>query len=194
MTRCGIKTIEDMSAYRKYIFNPEHGLVQTREVSGLVYKVNYLPGAYLAYNTCEGLSGLSGRGKDSIVSSYGQSLTFLLNIGPAKNEDVDITRLGVANYEEFANRLEQMAFKAGDWITLRVGEKEYRPAIVRMENINAQERSRNFMVVFESSEAFKKDLDLGDWTFIYNDALFETGINKFLFRKKDIDALPEFIF
>jgi hypothetical protein len=109
-------------------------------------------------------------------------------------EDFDITRVGVANYQEFAERIEEMAFNAGDWIKLSAGNKEYRPSIVRLENINSPERSRNFIVVFEKLPGGNNVLSQQDLSLVYEDEMFNAGTNKFVFKAKDINNLPGFIF
>ncbi len=191
---CGRTVVSDVNAFKKLIFKPERGLVKEKQVGSILYKLNFMPASYLAYNSCLQSGATAPAVKDSLLAGYANSLTFLLNIGPAKGQDFDITQLGVANYGEFAEQLEQLAFKAADWIALEVNGQVYKPSLVRMENINALEKSRNFMVVFENPTVAGKDLTQFDWTFVYADELFNTGVNKFLFSKEAIQKIPEFKF
>ncbi|MEO6302755.1 MAG: hypothetical protein ABIP51_06250, partial [Bacteroidia bacterium] len=75
-----------------------------------------------------------------------------------------------------------------------VKEKEYKPSIVRMENLNALERSRNFIVVFSSESNSPNDLRKNDMLFVYNDELFNTGVNNFIFKAEQINSIPKFKF
>lgn len=191
---CGKAVVSDVNTFKKLIFRPEQGLVKEKQVGGILYKLNFMPASYLAYNSSLQGGATTQADKDSLLAGYAHSLTFLLNIGPAKGQDFDITQLGVANYGEFAEQLEQLAFKAADWITLEANGQVYKPSLVRMENINALEKSRNFMVVFENPAVVGEDLMQFDWTFVYADELFNTGVNKFLFSREAIQKLPEFKF
>ena len=191
---CKPSKMTDAKEFMKYLSDDENGLVKDKKIGGIKYKLKYLPEEYLAYNTIIGQNDFNLKQKDSIIKSFNNSITFVLNIGPAEGEDFDITQLGVSNYEEFAQRIEQMAFKASDWINLKVEETEYKPTIVRMENINALERSRNFIVVFSSEKNSDKDLRRKDMCFVYYDEMFNTGTNKFIFQSKDINNIPQFIF
>lgn len=189
---CKQSEIYDPKEFYTYLSDPDNGLVLEKNVAGINYRVKYLPTEYLAYNASKNNICPQTK-KDSLVKAYSNSLTFLLNIGPAKGEDFDITRLGVSNYQEFAQRIEEMAFGAQEWMLLKSGDKECKPTIVRMENINAQDNSRNFMVVF-SAMSGSEDLRQEDLCFTYSDELFNTGTNNFIFRSSDISNLPVFKF
>lgn len=187
---CRSSEIREASAYMKYLSDPGNGLVKEKSVAGIRYRIKYLPTDYLAYNAFKDARGCD---KDSLRRVYGNSLTFLVNIGPAEGEHFDITRLDVADYHEFAARIEAMAFQAQDWIRLQAAGKEYSPVIVRLESIHAQDNSRNFIAVFARKNE-QGDLDDQDLCFSYRDELFNTGLNKFIFRHKDMSRLPDLRF
>lgn len=191
---CQPKSITDAPAYFKYLADKSHGLAKEKTIAGITFKVKYLPADYMAYNVVKETSGLSQTKKDSIKKTYDNSITFILNIGPAENESFDIMKLGINNYAEFAGRVEQMAFEAQDWMSIRSNGMEVKPVIARLENINSLEKSRTFIVVFNSEKNTEKDLRNTDMCFTYNDELFNTGTNKFIFKASDIKALPEFKF
>jgi hypothetical protein len=191
---CRPKTISDPKVYLSYLADKSNGLSKEKTIAGITFKVKYLPAAYLAYNLIKEEAGISAGRKDSILRTYDNSVTFLLNIGPANGEAFDITRVGLNSYAEFAQRLEQMAFDAQNWISVGTDSAEQKPVIVRLENINALENSRNFIVVFNSEKDTKKDLRKTDLCFMYHDELFTTGTSKFIFKADDIQALPTFKF
>jgi len=191
---CKKTEILDIKEYLNYLADPENGLVKEKTVAGVKIKVKYLPEDYLVYNIVKEMSNVEQTYKDSIAKSFQNSVTFMLNIGPAENEEFDITRVDVSNYEEFAKRIENMAFNAQDWITVCVNKKEYHPDIVRLENINALEKSRNFIVVFNSTKNTENDFRKQDMILSYDDELFDTGVSKFLFKAEDIIDLPAFKF
>jgi hypothetical protein len=190
---CTPSIIKEPKSYMEYLADPSNGLVKERTVAGIKYKVKYLPSEYLVYKTL-GSVKFSKAQRDSVLKQYDNSVSFLLNIGPAENESFDITRVGVADYEEFMERIERMSFESQEWITVRSNNKEYKPGIARMENINALEKSRNIIVVFSTEKNTGNDIRKDDMCFTYNDELFNTGTNKFIFKKSDIEKLPEFEF
>lgn len=177
-------------AYLAYLADPDHGLVKECTVAGIRYRVKYLPTDYLAFNQTDKSARIPAGIKDSLRRDFENSLTFLLNISPSEAESPDITRLGVSNYQQFAARLEEMVFHAQEWLSLNAEGEVLQPAITRMENINAMEKSRNFIVVFSSEAGGDKDLRKKDLCLTYRDELFDTGTNKFLFKKTDLQALP----
>jgi hypothetical protein len=192
LVSCKPSEINDAKDYFIFLSNPKNGLVKEKSIAGIKYRIKYLPTDYLVYNASKN-KNYTQITKDSLIKSYSNSLTFIMNIGPAEDEDFDITRLGVSNYKEFAQRIEEMAFDAQEWINISSGGKEYKPAIVRMENINAQDNSRDLIVVFSTVEG-GKNLRESDLCLSYNDALFNTGVNKFIFKSEDLLELPGFKF
>lgn len=191
---CKPAEIKDSKAYVKYLSEKDNGLVYEKAISGIKYKVKYLPAEYLAYNTLSGIDDISETSKDSVIQAYATSLTFLLNIGPDDKEDFDITKVGISSYEEFASRIETMAFETQEFIKLEANGKTYTPSIVRMENLNALERSRNFVVVFSCEKDPGNELRSSDLCFCYDDEMFNTGVNKFVFKSADLTRIPKFKF
>jgi hypothetical protein len=196
LSACKKTEIADSKEYFSYLANPKNGLVKEKTVAGLTIKVKYIPEDYLVYNMVKDLDlkTLTPTYKDSIAKSYANSVTYMVSIGPAQNEDFDVTRVGVGSYQEFAERIEQMAFNAQDWFAVTIKDKSHTPVIVRMENINALEKSRNFMVIFNSTKGSENDFRKNDMCLTYDDGLFNTGLNKFIFNATDIQELPKFTF
>lgn len=191
---CQQHVISDKKQYFNYLSDPINGLVKEKSTGNIKIKVKYLTSDYLAFNTVNASAETSYKTKDSVKKMYDNSITFLLNIGPADNESFDITRLGVDSYEDFAKRIEDMAFGASEWMSLTSNNVEYKPVITKLESVNAIENSRNFIVVFNSEKNTKQDLRNHDLCFTYADEIFHSGINKFIFKTSDLNRLPEFNF
>jgi hypothetical protein len=190
---CHPSVIYEPRRYVNYLMDPDNGLIKEKSIAGVKIRVRYLPSEYIAYTILKGKPG-SQAFKDSVRSVYENSVTFLMTIGPDDTESFDITRVGISNYGEYTDRMEEMLFYMQQRIQLLSQDSAHRPSITRMENINAQANSRDFIVVFGSDRQSESDLRKNDMCFIYNDELFDTGINKFLFRERNIRALPEFKF
>lgn len=191
---CRQGSISEPKEYLSYLADPENGLVKEKSVAGMKIKVKYLPEDYLVYNMVKEVPNLKDSYRDSIAGTYKHSLTFMINIGPDENEEFDVTRVGVENYQEFAERIEEMSFNAQNWISVNVDNREYHPVIARLENINALEKSRNFIVVFNSTKGSSNDLAKNDICLSYDDELFNTGMSKFIFKAEDLKKLPAFTF
>lgn len=195
MAGCRPKQIDSAQHYYAWLADPENGLVKEKSVAGVHYRIKYLPTEYLAYTALAGKSQASATERDSVLKQYAHSMTFLLNIGPDKGEEFDVTRVEVKDYEDFMERVDQLAFHMQDWISLENNGREQRPALARMENLNAPERSRNFIVVFDVAPGAAAAGDPSkELCFTYHDGIFNTGTNKFLFDKDDLNDIPQFNF
>jgi len=118
----------------------------------------------------------------------------MMVIGPDKDESFDITRVGVSDYQEFAQRLEEMNFNMKQYIQLKVADKIYWPELAQMESTYGLEQSRKMLFVFKAVDESGNRILTEDAQFVYTDELFNTGINKFKFKIADVEALPEFKF
>ena len=176
-------SMTDFSEYLQYLANEENGVVKEKTISGLKLQVKYLPLEYLNH-----------RAKEEGGSNYDHSVCFMFTLGPDSTESFDITKVGVSNYEEFAERMETMNFRMHESLELKVNNKIYKPSIAQMENVYGLKNGRIIMVVYEVKD--NKDnnfMRTQDVQFIYKDQLFNTGITKFLFEENDLTDLPKFI-
>lgn len=187
---CQPGELKDHKAYISYLVDPKNGLIKEKNVGGICYTIRYMPSHLLAFNQAGAVGMLSSVSRDSLVRQYEQSLTFVIHVGPAQGEDFDVMRLGVRSYAEFAERMERFAFKAQDWVSIETPAGTTSPVIARMENVNAFERGRNFVVVFASEKGTTNDLRRQDLVLCYDDQLFNTGVNKFTFKASDMEAVP----
>lgn len=186
---CNNKKLE-YKAYLKYLADEKNGLVKEKSVNGLKLKVKYLPADYLVYNTIkESDKVISEKDIDSVKKLYNNSLTFVLNLGPGEGETFSITKVGVENYEQFAQRIETMSFNMKEFVTLEINGEQYKPELTQMETINTLEPSKNIIVVFNSNQIKNSE----ELVFTYNDELFYTGVNKFKFKIKDFKNVPGLI-
>lgn len=184
-------SIDNFPDYMKYLADKENGLVKEKSTNGVSIKIKYLPLDYLAHKEYKKENGIS---IDSIKKSYENSLTFMMTIGPDKEKNFDITKVGVSSYEEFALRIEQMNFWMKDYVTLTVGGKEISADMAQMESTYGLEKDRKIVFVFQNKDEQGHSLLTDDLTFTYKDEIFFTGINKFKFNIKDINSIPELTF
>ena len=177
----------------KYLSEKENGLVKEKSVNGVNIKVKFLPIDYLVYKEFRS-DTINGLSVDSIKKSYQNSITFMMTLGPDKENNFDITKVGVANYEEFAQRIEELNFWMKENVTLTVGDKVVNTELAQMESTYGLEKDRKIIFVFQNKDEKGQSILTEDITFTYKDEIFYTGINKFKFRIDDINSLPEFKF
>src|SRR5690606_22139378 len=101
---------DDFNTYMEYLADKDNGLVKEKSIGGIQLKVKYLPNDYLVYNDIKQNKQITKGLVNSVKLTYANSITFMMVLGPDKNESFDITRVGIANYEEFAQRIEEMNF------------------------------------------------------------------------------------
>jgi hypothetical protein len=195
--QCGRdKEIRDVGEYIKWINDPENGLVQSKYIEGVKLKARFLPAEYLAYKEMEGFQKKTEETRDSLISCYSKSKTFLLTIGVddrKKKAEGDIMYKGVTEYDEYRTRSYTMNFDMEEYIKLKAGDQTFRPVLSTMENVYSLSSDRNIYLVFSDDQAgnlfLAKDLDL-----TFNDEIFSTGINHFIFNNRNLNKIPHFIF
>tara|TARA_R110000782_G_scaffold5853_3_gene20219 strand:+ start:4891 stop:5442 length:552 start_codon:yes stop_codon:yes gene_type:complete len=178
----------------EYLAEKDNGLVKEKSIGGIQLKVKYLPNDYLVYNDIKQNKQKTKGLVDSVKLTYANSITFMMVIGPDKNESFDITRVGVDNYEEFAQRIEEINFNMMQYVKLQVNNEEYSPELYQMESTYGLEQSRKFLFVFKAKDEKSNTILKDDFQFVYADEMFNTGINKFQFKHSDVNAIPQFNF
>ena len=195
---CNKMTITEFKEYSSVVNNVKNGLVISKNINDLIITAKYMPPEYSAYIEYSKSKNPTSRLKDSLISYYSNSYTFLLTI--AVNEDKnnskgDLLMGGVDTYEEYKSRLIDLTFNLGDYIDLQVGSNVYEPVLSTMVNDFGLTTKKQFYIVYakqyknlpEISNA--KQLDL-----IFYDEIFNTGKSHFVFSKEEIDNIPKFDF
>lgn len=166
--------------------NKKNGLVKVKEINGIKLTVKYLPSQYLAYKELKN-TGAKHQNIDSLNKWYENTHSFILNIGLIEEAaaDVDIMKLGVSNYEEYREKFMTMNFDMGQYISLKINNKEFSPVLANLENVYGLAGDRNINLVFPKDDLPAEEIDL-----IFNDEIFNTGITHFTFKPKDAESLP----
>lgn len=196
LVACNKTTVNTYEEYLAWLNDSDNGLTMDKKAGGIIIKVKHLPSNYLAYQDLLHESHVNKDIVDSLINNYDKSLTFLLNIGVDGNtKKGDIMYHDVNNYEEYKKKLYNMNFDIEKKISLTINEKEYFPVLAHLENVYGLTESRNIMVVFvpetENEQSF---YDAKEIAFTYDDELFKTGINHFVFKRENINNIPSFIF
>jgi len=190
----GHPKIDSIEEYLRWLNKEESGLVKIRHIHGIELKVKFLPTDYWMY--LERSKTNPGEGAEHGMSIDQQSITFLMCIGPdeRKNKGKDIMWQGIFSYPEYKERMHQLNFALQDRVSLRLGNHTYQPVLARMENVYGLQPSRNIIFVFVPSASEHQDglQQYEKIDFVFEDDLFDTGINHFVFRTEDIENTPHF--
>jgi hypothetical protein len=168
-------------------------LIKSRLNEDFKITVKYLPPSFQAYNEGKNISGNRSMIFDSLLNQYKNSRTFYLTIEPKNKEEGDILFYGIKSVEEFKDRVMKLNFSPGEFITLKSGKDEFKPVLSNMENLYDIHPKKSLYLVF-SDQQDKKLLAADELDFEFDDQIFLTGINHFVFRKKDMDNIPPFDF
>lgn len=188
LSSCG-RTIDNYKEYMQYIASLDNGVTKVQTTSGLKISIKYLPIDYLVYNEIINLKdGKTPELIEELKKAYENSLTFRLTFAPDEGKEFDITKVGVTNYEEFAERIEVMNFNFSNYIKLETEGEQIIPELTQMESIYGLENKRDILLVFNKKE-IKDNIKI-----VYKDEIFGTGTHKFLFQKADLSAVPQFVF
>ncbi len=185
---CGNKKLLQYNDYVQWLQEPENKLVQYKDYGGIRLKLQYLPADYLVYNELKTAS-MNTAHADSLKKNYNYSLNFMLSFLPPQGEQLDVTKAGVKDQEEFSQRIGQLAFNMGPSISLTCGNKSYSPELTQLERLFGLRNSADIQVVFN----LNKDSLLKSGNNIdieYSDAIFNTGLSKFSFPAEALRQAP----
>ena len=174
----------------KWMNNPDKGLIKVRRINGLKLTVKYFPAEFLLYKELKTYEEVNLSLKDSLMEWYKFNHTFLMNISldEENSKDIDVMRYGVKNYEEYREKFLSMNFDLAQFITLKINDQKLTPVLASLENVYGLSNDRNIHLVFSPGKEGINDFETMD--LIYNDEIFDTGINHFVFQKRDLDSAP----
>lgn len=192
---CTKKEINNPGDYMKWMNNPKNGLIKIKYANGLKLTVKYLSPEYLTNLELKEEKAVSCSHRDSLIKAYRKGFNFLLAVGPddRKQSNGDVMLKNVNTYEEYAERMLVMNFGMEEYVTLVIDGKQFKPVLSGMENLYGLGEHRNISFAFVPEagnlQAFEKAETID---FVYEDDIFDLGINHFRFNQKDIKRIPGF--
>jgi len=177
--------------YYTYLEDEDNGVTRTKIISDIRIKTKFLPPEYLCYQELKVSENFVDR--DSVLENYKYNVTFLVSIGPSENaeEEFDVTKVGISNYDEFKERAMIMTFYMGEFFQLKTDNGTYTPVFCEMENVYGLTYDRKFNIVFTPQNKKDELISSESMTLVYNDELFNTGLSRYKFNKEDLDEIPE---
>ncbi len=184
------KRFDNLKSIYQWINDPGNGLVKTKNVEGIKLTVKYLPAEFLALKEAKEESVYNAKTYDSLFNLYKSSHTFLLSIASVENENSnDPMYKDLEDFPEYKKRAKTMNFDMQSYLTLRTSTEEFKPTLAIMENTYSLKGQRNIYVVF-TDQSPKDEMKEDAFDFVFNDEIFQTGQNHFIFEKSDITGMP----
>ena len=192
---CGQGHIDSEKDLYAWMNNEDNGLVKTKYINGIKLTVKYLPPAYLAYKEWV-TTEMENSHYQELLKIYENSRTFLLTIGPddRKVEGADVMFYNVLNEKDYKQRVQDLNFDIGKYISLNIKDQPMAPRLHTLENTYGLGKHRNIYLVFADDGADGSLLTAEKLDFKFSDEIFLTGISHFVFNKQDLDGLPELKF
>lgn len=183
---CGKETYTP-GEYLKFVNDPSSGYVRERKVDDKTIRVKYLSPEYLVLQELKDTPTAAPQVKDSLTRLYSGSRTFFLTIGMEEQGGKDIMMGNVSSYDEYVELSREMNFNLENYLRLKTETREYVPAIVSLENTYGLQKHRGVYIVFTAESSGADLLSSEELDLVFNDEIFNTGINHFSFSKKEID-------
>lgn len=176
---CKNVTVKNEKEYNVWINSKENGCILKKEIKNISYTAKYLPTSFLVMR--EKHISETILDTDSLQSVYEKGINIYFRIDPLNN-DVDIMYADVYNEEQFHQRVYDMNFNLKEMFSLEYkGERIY-PSLFHLENDYGMSKGRGMDIVFPITEKYNLN---DEFTLIFDDEIFLTGINKFKFKIKD---------
>ncbi len=191
----GPERVETRADYVRWLSNVDNGCIRDVKSNGLHISVAYLPAELLALREMTARDDFSDSLRRELVANYAQSIALQMEIGPDTSRGKgDIMYKDLGGYDDYAARLKTLNFRLEEYVKLRAGERQLRPALALMENIYSLRDSRRFLLLFtppadEEALALHDDLDL-----LFYDEVFRSGVHSFAFRRDDLQGIPDLPF
>lgn len=194
--RCRTKEIRKVEDYLSFVNSEENGLVIKKQANGFEIKLTYLSPDYLAYRELSAEKNTLKNKIDSIKNFYSKTMTFMMTITPdeEKRKGEDAVLYGIRNYAEYKERLYNLNFEIENNISIETGSISFKPVLTSFENSYGLSAGRSILFVFAPEQMAQNEFYNSESVdFIYDDELFDTGINHFTFSRRNIANTPSLI-
>lgn len=171
------------SEYVKWVKEPTHGLLKTKEVGGLRMEAMYKPTAYQIANE-EKSNSIKKAKFNQRTSVLGKQQQYELKFTVTEREGVNLVNWRVENMQASQNRMEYLSFGMKDHIYLIDGVDTLPCLSFHFERSYDVAPYRTFLVGFDETNSKK------DKTLIFDSPVFGTGPMKITFEHQAISNLP----
>ena len=194
---CKSKLSSEKEFY-KYWSDSSNGLFHKKSVNGFELTMKYMPHEYLMFNEIQN-KPIGEKEYEELKKKYANTLSFLMTIAPESSTNFSSTdqveKYNIGSLEEFKDRMLELNFGMKEYIHLKTsaGEK-YHPILATMENVYTLDNKKNIVIVFGDIKEGKSILENEKLDVVFEDKMFDTGINHFVFEKENLLNIPELTF
>lgn len=172
--------VSNLSEYKQWFFDPSNGFYKQKFIGGLEYSLLYKHYELMALQEIisEGVNDEERR--TDIINEYRNGVAFVLKIGydsRGKKEIPGLVNTSVKNYAEYEELIRELAFGIQEKISLQINGNEYDPSVSHFERGYELEKEASFLIAFNLEES-PQDYPM---SFVFNDDVFNSGVNKFYF-------------
>lgn len=198
MLSCTKTSFKSERDFYRWANDSENGLIKKRSANGFELTVKYLPPEYLAY--IEAGKQKRAAVDSTLINDFKDSKTFLLTIDFSDEKQRklyadNVMHYGVSDMADYKERVHKLNFNMKEQIYIKTTDgKKLHPVLATMENIYHISSKKSLYLVFTDKD---EQVDLNQsqtLDLVFEDDVFDTGINHFVFDGKEINVLPKFEF
>lgn len=181
--------------YQEWLQNNDQEITKEKDINGLKMKAEFLPSDFLAYSEYEQLGSNATPGIfDSLLKEYKCGLSFKLSL-LADEQTANLMYHGISTMNEYKQRVNLLSFYSEQFISLNVGDDQFKPVLAVFEGYNELSNRLTFSMVFtpQGYHCGVFDEEVQELKLTFDDPYWGTGTNHFLFRKGDIQNIPKLI-
>ncbi|MBK9274154.1 MAG: hypothetical protein IPM49_06410 [Flavobacteriales bacterium] len=180
----------DGPALQTYAHDVEHGLTKERTVGDIRTRVTLLPAALTAWRALQAADD-SCADPNSVLDAHKRMLTFELAIGPSADARGDVLLAGARNAQEVQQRVYALHFDWASMVELTCGSHRSAPVLSAFENTYGITEHRTVTLAFAPRDSADMDFHTAkEIRLTWDDQVFGTGRQHFLFDRADLEALP----
>ena len=121
------------SEFRGWFEQEGSDFVKSKKIGHLSFDVRYRPVELMMLNELDQRKSYTSKEIDSLKSTYGNSVYFMLDVSPDQELltglDRNLLKLASSNYDAFKENVHHYSFEMNEYIQLKVGDKLISPSL-----------------------------------------------------------------
>lgn len=176
-------SVSSLTEFDAWFGDVENGYVESKSANGFIYTVRYKTPAQMAIRELDESKKYSQQMVDSIISTYGKGNIYLV-LEISADKDLGNVNNVFSDMESYLAAMNELSTQLPQMCTVQVGDMKFSPVMHHLEKAYEITRTYKAMLVFE------QDATPSEFTFIFNDRVFNKSRLKFQFSPKKAPQLP----
>ena len=192
LAACGDPSQLSFGEAEAFLLEKMRAQTSTHAANGYQLEVRPVPSEYLAVREVKTSGTPTQSAYDAARESYGDARYFLLTIKPQEGvREGDIMMQDVRDYEAYQQRFLELSFSLREHLSLEYEGGSLQPVLSNTEHDYGLSAHRSAMLAFvPRNEEELQALSSGALTLVFDDRIFNTGINRFAFDASNLSNLP----